>query len=115
MIFTHWSSLCDSSLFCSSSLASGLTKPYASRMPRNVPTSAPAIICPSTAGGCPTEAIVFTTPSTAATMPNAGRPSPTAWIAPCGLWASWWCVSISLSIRFSISCEFMLPDTIIRR
>ena len=51
-------------------------------MPRNVPTSAPAIILPSTAGGAPTEPIVWTTPMTAATMPNAGKPSAIFWIAP---------------------------------
>ena len=43
-------------------------------MPRKVPTSAEPIMPPSTAGGWPTEPIVLTTPSTAATMPNAGRP-----------------------------------------
>ena len=37
-------------------------------MPRKVPTSAEPIMPPSTAGGWPTEPIVLTTPSTAATM-----------------------------------------------
>ena len=40
-----------------------------------VPTSAPPMRWPSTAGGSVIEPMVWMTPSTAATMPSAGRPS----------------------------------------
>ena len=84
-------------------------------MPRKVPTSAPPIILPSTAGGWPTEPITFTTPITATTMPKAGTASATL-ETTCGAWcASWWWVSISMSIRFSISKALRLPPTIMRR
>ena len=84
-------------------------------MPRKVPTSALAIMMPSSAGGRPTDSMVCTTPMTAATMPNAGMPSASTWMVCDGTSASWWWVSISLSIRFSISNAFMLPLTIRRR
>jgi hypothetical protein len=44
-------------------------------MPRKVPTSAPPIILPSTAGGAPTEPMTLTTPITATTIPKAGTAS----------------------------------------
>ena len=53
-------------------------------MPRKVPTRADPIMPPSTAGGAPTEAMVLTTPSTAATMPKAGSASPRRWMAAMG-------------------------------
>ena len=59
--------------------------------------------------------MVFTTPSTAATMPKAGRPPARRAMADTGACASWWWVSISLSISDSISCALRLPDTIMRR
>ena len=40
-----------------------------------VPTKAPPIIPPNTSGGSVIEPMVLMTPSTAATMPSAGRPS----------------------------------------
>src|SRR5471032_3133635 len=80
--FTHWNGLASACPFAASRSASGPKKPYESRMPRNVPTSAPAIISPRIAGAAPTEPIVCTTPITAATIPNAGRPSAIFWIAP---------------------------------
>ena len=70
---------------------------------------------PSTAGGWPTEPMVLTTPSTAATMPKAGSAPARRCSAATALCASWWWVSISLSIRLSISCAFRLPETIMRR
>jgi hypothetical protein len=54
-------------------------------MPRKVPTSAEPIMPPSTAGGWPTEPMVLTTPSTAATMPKAGRRRPGARWPPRGV------------------------------
>ena len=84
-------------------------------MPRKVPTSAEPIIPPSIAGGWPTEPMVLTTPSTAATMPNAGSAPASRASAVTGPCASWWWVSISLSIRLSISCALRLPETIMRR
>ena len=56
--------------------AIGLTKPYESKMPRNVPTSAAATFSPISAAVPPIEPIVITTPSTAATMPKPGNASP---------------------------------------
>ena len=91
----HWNNLVDSSARCSSSEPSGPMKPYASKIPRNVPTSAEAISLPSSAGGRPTEPIVCTTPITAATMPKAGMASPTLVMMRAGCSASWWWVSIS--------------------
>jgi chemotaxis protein MotA len=46
-----------------------------------VPTSAPPIMAPSTSTGALIDAIVFTTPSTAATIPSAGSASAIDWIA----------------------------------
>ena len=46
---------------------------------------------------------------------GAGRAPASRAIAAIGACASWWWVSISLSIRDSISCAFRLPDTIMRR
>ncbi|MNT68156.1 hypothetical protein D3C72_2063620 [compost metagenome] len=80
-----------------------------------MPTSAEPIMPPSTEGGWPTEPMVFTTPSTAATIPKAGRAPARRASAATGAWASWWWVSISLSISASISWELRLPDTIMRR
>ena len=47
-------------------------------MPRKVPTSAAPIRPPRISGDWSSAPIAFTTPSTAATMPIAGKPSPTA-------------------------------------
>jgi hypothetical protein len=52
-------------------------QPYDSRMPRKVPTSAAPTFSPISEGGPSMAAIVFTTPSTAATMPRPGSESPT--------------------------------------
>ena len=47
-------------------------------MPENVPTSAAPIRPPSTSGPWSSAPMAWMMPSTAATMPSAGRPSPTA-------------------------------------
>ena len=74
--------------------AHGATMPYASSTPRKVPTSAPPIMAPRTAGGSLMCDIVLITPSTAATMPSAGSPSASAWKA-------WTACNSSFSVFFS--------------
>ncbi|MNU05929.1 hypothetical protein D3C72_2509160 [compost metagenome] len=66
-------------------------------------------------GGWPTDPMVFTTPSTAATIPKAGRAPAILPKAATGACDSWWWVSISLSISASISWALRLPETIMRR
>lgn len=75
-----------------------------------VPTSAEPIIAPRMLGGLSIEPIVFTTPSTAATMPSAGSASPKDWSVVCGPWTSWWWVLIELSITSSTACTSSVPD-----
>src|SRR6185437_4614239 len=89
-----------SKYFASSSMtpfslvAQGPTIPYANRMPRNVPVSAPPIMAPRTAGGWSIWDMVLITPSTAATMPSAGNPSDMV----CSAWAG---CSSSFRVFFS--------------
>jgi hypothetical protein len=52
------------------------------------PTRAPPIILPRISTGSLIEAMVFTTPSTAATMPNAGSASATLCNAAARAWTS---------------------------
>ena len=47
--------------------------PYAKKIPKKVPKSAPPIKLPNMAGGWSIDAIVLTIPKTAATMPSAGK------------------------------------------
>ena len=54
-------------------------------MPANVPTSAAPIRPPSNSGDWSSAPMAWMTPSTAATMPSAGRPSATAFKAWTGL------------------------------
>ena len=63
-----------------------------------VPTSAPPIISPSTSGGSVIAPMVLITPSTAATIPRAGRASARDCSACAGIRASWWCFSSCFSM-----------------
>ena len=65
---------------------------------------------PSTAGGWPTEPMVFTTPSTAATMPKAGSAPARRAMAAAAACASWWVGLDPLSISDSISCVQVARD-----
>ncbi len=63
---------------CSIAAAIGPMKPYEIKIPKNVPTSAAPTLWPIEAVSAPSsEAIVFTIPSTAATMPKPGSASAT--------------------------------------
>ena len=84
--------------------------PYASNTPMNVPTSADPIMPPSTDGGLSIEPIVFTMPSTAATMPSAGSESARLVSVCSGPSTSWWCDLIAWSITSSTACTSSVPD-----
>ena len=69
-----------------------------------MPTSAPPIILPSTAGGWSIEAMVLITPSTAATMPSAGSASAMLCIAWLGCISSSRIFLSSRAMTSSIWC-----------
>src|SRR5579885_1762519 len=72
-------------------------------MPRKVPTSAAATLCPICSGGPPRAPMVITTPNTAATIPSPGKESATVVSAWTGCCAWWWWTSMSSSIICSRS------------
>ena len=78
-------------------------------MPAKVPTSAAPIRPPSTSGDWSSAPMALMTPSTAATMPSAGRPSATVDQRVIGLQLVVRMVWISSSISASISCVRALP------
>ena len=75
-----------------------------------VPTSAEPIIAPRIDGGLSIDPIVLTMPSTAATIPSAGKASASVLSVCCGPSTSWWWVLIALSITSSTACTSSVPE-----